>query len=53
MNPVPDPTLILNLMFGLLLACAVVPAPEAGRHADPRAPTRLEAHAPLASGLSR
>ncbi len=53
MNPVPDPTLILNLMFALMLACAVVPAPEVGLHADPRATSRFDAHAPFASGLSR
>ena len=53
MNPAPDPTLILNLMFALMLACAVVPAPEVGLHADPRATSRSDAHAPFASGLSR
>ena len=53
MNPAPDPTLILNLMFALMLACAVVPAPEVGLHADPRVTSRFDAHAPFASGLSR
>jgi len=36
MSPTPDPGLLTNILFALVLACAAVPAPQPGPGHDAR-----------------
>jgi len=53
MNPRPDPPLVTNILFALVLACAAAPAPDAGGAGTERAMAHLHGRLPVPLRLPR